>query len=1475
MGRSAHCQIHFVGTSRPHDGRVRSALFILLILVLGLGAGTAQGAVFSGNPVQVVASGPDALRFSVEDLVPVWTPAEIGAVGGTYFDVSLPGFVSSGEPGQVRVPRAGGWVLVPPGTRPVMRVVSEQWGPVGDRPLMVESVPVIIEGAEPWENFASEILVLPGQEPPADANIPSEALESLGRRGMPSASSAVTLGEVSWWRGRRIVSYQITPVRHDGSGMASAVLESGTWEILFQQDPQAGRDISAAQAAKSSTRNDNRFGSIFLNSELLARTPTEAAWQGLDFASFAGQDKIGPEAARGGKAGTPLGPESRLAVWKTGLVRVSYDQLRARRLIPDVPIAEDEVRLYQRRYMASLDDGSTNPPYVEIEVPIYMVGEGDQFDGDDFFVFYGLRLRDDTPYEADLGNGPEAIPGSGDHWEMNNEANLYWLAPSQPDPGQPWSRMAEITLPAASGPLVTNYRRTDHIEEQLAFRENVPNILSDRVYYNTYRSFIASVGINPLWSPDPTGSAVQLDVALAGWNQVSRPLRLELITDSNLTTPLEDFNIASMLEDTFSYTVPASAIDGNSAQVRLTNPVIPDWVYTFMNWVKISYDALFEATGNRLEFNCGDVAGPRPINVSGFESADIGLFEVTDPRNPVFVRLGAANVTTADNIAWTLSIMPDQGGESRLFASVGDFSTTGVDEFPSFLSSTVEDPTNPTLLAGAAPDLIVVTHPEFRAALNRWIAHRIERSGGQLTVHVVETDDLFDWYSGGLKDPWAIKRFMTHALTQWNSWALTVVGDANENALEKGVLPSARPWSRDWVPTHYHVQRALNFQPELLASDKWYATLESGTNYPTDLFPRDVQSPWEMYTGRFPCNSVAELDRMIDKVILVDNVRPDQDWRRQGIFFADDQWSNGYGASALDTLVYKYNETVFADSERDSLAPLWRQGSPVALVDSLVLLETYLDPLMPAYAPPPPTPAPRDLSDTRLMTASGPTPLLISRLSQGGLVAHYQGHANAYVLTSEYWMEDRNDGVGRLDVAKIGNTDKPWVFMGLGCHIADWAQNTVLTNTRAQESCIAEKFLQKSRSGASATYASSGYEYITENRVFGEYIFRRWMLNPPTTRTVGGDVQFPSRWVLGELMWYAEADIYSVLPTRFVQEMVAQYVILGDPLMGLDAGPPQVAATLVGNPDQEISGEADVFATDATNVRTVNLVAKDEAGIDRIQVTDSQGNNLTAGNVTESLPPGAQNQQIVNYSVQVPVAPYDHDVTIEVWDTGGSLDTDRHYQLLLHLPQTAEFSIDGSTIDPATFVFPAESPLNFSAAVTSAAWLLGYDPSTDFALTSETLTLSNIEFLLAKNQQLTANFTATSATQNPDDQHKVTLTIDGYPTDLVIQAGTGAEVSATIGAVYNFPNPMSDSTRFIFESGLAGGSGTVRVFSVAGRPVANIAFRFNGGGSGIVDWDGRDNAGDQMANGTYLYRVEIETSEGLVASDMQRLVMMR
>ena len=86
---------------------------------------------------------------------------------------------------------------------------------------------------------------------------------------------------------------------------------------------------------------------------------------------------------------------------------------------------------------------------------------------------------------------------------------------------------------------------------------------------------------------------------------------------------------------------------------------------------------------------------------------------------------------------------------------------------------------------------------------------------------------------------------------------------------------------------------------------------------------------------------------------------------------------------------------------------------------------------------------------------------------------------------------------------------------------------------------------------------------------------------------------------------------------------------------------------------------------------------------------------------------------------------------------------------------------------------------------------------------------------------------------------------------------------------------MREGTRFVFATGLHGGRGSVRVWTVGGRLVAEVPCGLAGEGQEIVAWDGRDREGDRLANGTYLYRVEIESVAGQVRSDMQRLVIMR
>lgn len=93
--------------------------------------------------------------------------------------------------------------------------------------------------------------------------------------------------------------------------------------------------------------------------------------------------------------------------------------------------------------------------------------------------------------------------------------------------------------------------------------------------------------------------------------------------------------------------------------------------------------------------------------------------------------------------------------------------------------------------------------------------------------------------------------------------------------------------------------------------------------------------------------------------------------------------------------------------------------------------------------------------------------------------------------------------------------------------------------------------------------------------------------------------------------------------------------------------------------------------------------------------------------------------------------------------------------------------------------------------------------------------------------------------------------------------------ASTVTHFYPYPNPFSTSTRFVFT--LTGNEIPdqikIQIFTVSGKLVREITQEELGPiriGQNISQyaWDGRDEFGDQLANGTYVYRVLLQSSNG-------------
>ncbi len=91
----------------------------------------------------------------------------------------------------------------------------------------------------------------------------------------------------------------------------------------------------------------------------------------------------------------------------------------------------------------------------------------------------------------------------------------------------------------------------------------------------------------------------------------------------------------------------------------------------------------------------------------------------------------------------------------------------------------------------------------------------------------------------------------------------------------------------------------------------------------------------------------------------------------------------------------------------------------------------------------------------------------------------------------------------------------------------------------------------------------------------------------------------------------------------------------------------------------------------------------------------------------------------------------------------------------------------------------------------------------------------------------------------------------------------------------NFPNPMRNETNFVFEIGGGDISGNfkIKIYTVSGRLIKILDNPVNIG-LNQISWDGKDDDGELVANGTYLYKLTSE-GESKLETKTQKLVILR
>jgi hypothetical protein len=137
-----------------------------------------------------------------------------------------------------------------------------------------------------------------------------------------------------------------------------------------------------------------------------------------------------------------------------------------------------------------------------------------------------------------------------------------------------------------------------------------------------------------------------------------------------------------------------------------------------------------------------------------------------------------------------------------------------------------------------------------------------------------------------------------------------------------------------------------------------------------------------------------------------------------------------------------------------------------------------------------------------------------------------------------------------------------------------------------------------------------------------------------------------------------------------------------------------------------------------------------------------------------------------------------------------------------------------------------------------------------------------------------------AATGEASDEQSILLRLAGSETVIPL-AGQVAGEPLAIKAHFPVPspaNPEQSSIRIVVDlTAPTSSSARVTVYDLTGRPVKSWTEQgLQGQNPLVLTWDGRDRRGDSLANGTYLYRLEVEGDDGSShGAEMGRVVIMR
>lgn len=808
---------------------------------------------------------------------------------------------------------------------------------------------------------------------------------------------------------------------------------------------------------------------------------------------------------------------------------------------------------------------------------------------------------------------------------------------------------------------------------------------------------------------------------------------------------------------------------------------------------------------------------------------NIQVFNVTDPFNPKIMELHGNGLQKS----WIYS-----NNEIEYYVAFNDAGTLSVED-----AGTIA---NQNLHGQPTPDMVILTAPAFRSEAERLAKFR--RDGG-LRVLVVEPQEVYNEFSNGLPDISAVRNFMRmfYRRTEGNELKfLLLIGDGSYNN-KWGAQQS------NYLLTYQSKESTKGGNSYV--SDDFFGLLD--TEEGGDNFYKDdkLEGYLDIAIGRLPVETFAEASAVISKIISYSQNPKLDSWKNELVFLSDDANGNSDGSLQRDT--YEISQII------TNKYPWFNPN--------LILMDAY----------------------QQISTPSGHrypavNDAINGAIHKGTLLFNYYGHGSPNRLAHE-------EVVNKVMVNSWKNKDYLTFFVTTSCEVSRY-------DNIANKS-LGELMLLNPDGGAIALFTTtrSVYADITLNRHFYNRIFER-----------KSDGDYSS---IGEIMADAKNQM------GYTDTNYRSFTLLGDPSLKLILPPYVVATDSMNGLETKVYTDTIVYADTIKALQKVSIAAsiidslgnfmQDFNGIAYTTIYDKPKTRQTLNNDGNGVFEYKTQSNIIykgkstvnngRFSFEF-IVPYDIDYDMGVGKISYYAQNNRidahgafrnfkiggssNYEILDYTgPEIKVYLNDSSFVAGGTV---NESPLLLSylfdsIGINTTGIGLGHEIVLKLKHGSDsTITVLN-NYYENDQDSYQSGVVKYQLMNLPDGESQITLCawdiVNNYTEESVDFVVANTETAA-LSHVLNYPNPFTTNTKFLFEHNQSNVvlDVTIQIFTVSGRLIKTLHNFVSGNNTTVnspLTWDGRDDFGDRIGRGVYIYLIKIKTPDGKTASKYEKLVLLK